>query len=63
MSLEEWKEELFYLYECCKAHPNWPKNLEEAIEWQDDVDAKEYLMELLEMDKKGAMKFAKSRTV
>jgi len=45
------------------ANPNWPKNLEEAIEWQDDVDAKEYLMELLEMDKKGAMKFAKSRTV
>lgn len=57
MTIEDWKAELFYLFQCCKGNPHlWPKNLEDAIEWQDD-DAKEYLKELWELDKKGAFKF------
>lgn len=55
MSVEEWKEELFDLYLKCRAHSNWPNNLLEAIEWQDD-DAAEYLKEIYELDKKGAFK-------
>ena len=55
MIVEDWRKELFYLYTVCKSSSLWPKNFEEAIEWQDD-DAKEYLKEIYELDKKGAFK-------
>lgn len=56
MSVEDWRESLVYLFKCCREHPTWPKNFEQCLEWQDD-DAREYLLELRELDKKGAFKF------
>jgi len=54
VSIQEWKSELFCLYRRCREHPTWPKNFEEAMQWQDD-DAREYLKELYELDKRGAL--------
>lgn len=54
MTIEDWRAELFSLYRKCRAHPSWPKNFNEALDWM-DVDAREYLIEIDNLHKAGAM--------